>query len=563
MDKMGANFLYSLESVQSKLGANTLVLQIPIGAESNLTGIVDIVSQKAYYFEKKDIEESYSTGEIPSELLPQVSKFRNDLLEKVVLFDDDLLSKYVSDGTLSEDEIKFLIRKATISAKMFPVFCGTAFKNVGIKLLLDGIVDYLPSPFDCNETIAYSASNVTERIKLEDNDCAALAFKVVNNPFGKGSKTSGKLTFIRVYSGKLVPNTYFYNSNSKKEFRIGRLLRMHADKSKEVTEIKAGDIAAAVGLKEARTGDTICYKEKPLFLENISFADPVISIAIEPKTRNDEEKLKNSLEKISEEDPTLKYHSDKETGQMIISGMGELHLEVIVDKMRSQYDVEVNTGKPQVAYRETIKNIVQSQGKYIKQSGGHGQYGDVWIKFEPNPGKGFEFVNAIKGDAIHFQYIGSVEKGLIESLSSGLLLGYPVVDVKATLYDGSYHDVDSSEVAFKAAASICLRGSKEKLGIVLLEPVMNVEVVVPDEGDYCGKAISIINSRRGSIQNIELIGNLQKVYSHCPLSEMSGFLTELRSATAGRGTYSMEFFSYQEVPKEVSEDIIRKRTGSK
>lgn len=310
-------------------------------------------------------------------MVSQVSKFRSELVEKVVFFDDELLSKYVNGGTLSEEEIKFLVRKATISASIFPVFCGTAFKNVGIKLLLDGIVDYLPAPSDCKEVTAYSTVNVSEEVKLEDGNCAALAFKVVNNPFGKGAKTSGKLTFIRVYSGRLVPNTYFYNPNSKKEFRIGRLLRMHADKSKEVSEISAGDIAAAVGLKEIKTGDTICYKEKPLLLENISFADPVISIAIEPKTRNDEEKLKNSLEKISEEDPTLKYHSDNETGQMIISGMGELHLEVIVDKMRSQYDVEVKTGKPQVAYRETIKNTVQSQGKYIKQSGGHGQYGDV------------------------------------------------------------------------------------------------------------------------------------------------------------------------------------------
>lgn len=554
MDKTGADFFYSLKSVEDKLNASCLVLQLPIGSENDFQGVVDVISQKAFFFKLKDVEENFEIKEVPSFLLDKLSSYRQLLIEKVLEHDENLASKYLEGNSLTDEEIRFLVRKATVTGKHFPVFCGTAFKNIGIKFLLDGVVDYLPSPLDCSETKAFSVKDSSQIVKIGDGDCAALAFKIMNDPFGK-------LTFLRVYSGKVLSNSYLYNSTKQKTERISRLLRMHANKREEIKEISAGDIAVAVGLKNTNTGDTLCEENKQLLLETISFADPVISLAIEPKTKHDQDKISISLGKISEEDPTFRYYSDLETGQMIISGMGELHLDVIVERLKREYDVQVNVGKPEVAYRETIKNTVENEGKYIKQSGGHGQYGHVWIKFEPNPNKGFEFVDAIKGGVIPKEYINPVKEGLIESISSGLLLGYPMVDIKATLYDGSFHDVDSSELAFKIASSICFRESKSKLKIVLLEPVMKLEVVVPDE--YYGDIINNIISRRGSIEDAEKHGNLYKIYAKSPLSEMAGYSTTLRSLTKGRGTYSMQLHAYEEVPEYITEELLKKKNLNK
>ncbi|WNE41477.1 MAG: Elongation factor G [Mycoplasmataceae bacterium] len=554
MDKTGADFFYSLKSVEDKLNASCLVVQLPIGSENDFQGVVDIISQKAFFFKLKDVEENFEIREVPDFLLDKLSSYRQLLVERVIEHDENLASKYLEGNSLTNEEIKYLVRKATITGKHFPVFCGTAFKNIGIKFLLDGVVDYLPSPLDCSETKAFSVKDSSQMVKIGDGDCAALAFKIMNDPFGK-------LTFLRVYSGKVLSNSYLYNSTKQKTERISRLLRMHANKREEIKEIAAGDIAVAVGLKNTNTGDTLCEENKQLLLETISFADPVISLAIEPKTKHDQDKISISLGKISEEDPTFRYYSDLETGQMIISGMGELHLDVIVERLKREYDVQVNVGKPEVAYRETIKNTVENEGKYIKQSGGHGQYGHVWIKFEPNPNKGFEFVDAIKGGVIPKEYINPVKEGLVESIASGLLLGYPMVDVKATLYDGSFHDVDSSELAFKIASSICFRESKSKLKIVLLEPVMKLEVVVPDE--YYGDIINNIISRRGSIEDAEKHGNLYKIYAKSPLSEMAGYSTTLRSLTKGRGTYSMQLHAYEEVPEYITEELLKKKNLNK
>lgn len=554
MDKTGANFFYSLKSIEDKLNASSLVLQLPIGSENDFRGIVDVVTQRAYYFKAKDVEENFEIKEVPEDLVAQLTHYRQLLVEKVIEHDEELASKYLEGNLLSEAEIKMLVRKATITGKHFPVFCGTAFKHMGIRLLLDAVVDYLPSPLDCKEVKAFSAKDVSELVKIGPGNCAALAFKIMNDPFGK-------LTFLRVYSGKVVANSYLYNATKQKTERISRLLRMHANKREEIKEIAAGDIAVAVGLKNTSTGNTLCEENKAILLETINFADPVISLAIEPRTKSDQDKITTSLGKISEEDPTFKYYSDVETGQMIISGMGELHLDVIVERLKREYDVQVNVGKPEVAYRETIRNTVESEGKYIKQSGGHGQYGHVWIKFEPNPGKGFEFVDAIKGGVIPKEYINPVKEGLVDSISTGLLLGYPMVDIKATLYDGSYHDVDSSEIAFKIAASTCLRESKSKLRIVLLEPIMKLEVTVPDE--YYGDIINNVVSRRGSIEDAEKTGNLYKIHVKSPLSEMSGYSTTLRSLTQGRGNYSMELASYEEVPEYITEELLKKRNLGK
>lgn len=554
MDKTGANFFYSLKSVEDKLNASSLVLQLPIGSENDFQGIVDIVTQKAYYFKSKDIDENFETGEVPENLVSKLSQYRQLLVEKIIEYDEELASKYLDNNFLSESEIKLLVRKATITGKHFPIFCGTAFKHMGVRFLLDAVVDYLPSPNDSKKIKAFSVKDNSEVVQIGPGDCAALAFKIMNDPFGK-------LTFLRVYSGRITANSYLFNSNNQKMERISRLLRIHANKREEIKEIVAGDIAAAVGLKNTGTGNTLCGENKQFLLETINFADPVISLAIEPKTKTDQDKISFSLGKISEEDPTFKYYSDAETGQMIISGMGELHLDVIVERLKREYSVQVNIGKPEVAYRETIKNSIEAEGKYIKQSGGHGQYGHVWIKFEPNPNKGFEFFDAIKGGVIPKEYINPVKEGLIDSISSGLLLGYPMVDIKATLFDGSYHDVDSSELAFKIASSICFRESKSKLKIVLLEPVMKLEITVPDE--YYGDIINNIVSRRGSVENAEKIGNLYKIHVKSPLSEMSGYSTTLRSLTQGRGNYSMELASYEEVPEYITEELIKKRNLGK
>lgn len=554
MDKTGANFFYSLKSIEDKLNASSLVLQLPIGSENEFRGVVDVVTQKAYYFKAKDVLENFEIREVPQDLLAQLSHYRQLLVEKVIEHDEELASKYLEGAVLSEAEIKMLVRRATITGQHFPVFCGTAFKHMGIRLLLDAVVDYLPSPFDSKEIKAFSAKDPAEVVKIGPGNCAALAFKIMNDPFGK-------LTFLRVYSGKVLANSYLYNSTKQKTERISRLLRMHANKREEIKEIVAGDIAVAVGLKNTSTGNTLCEENKQVLLETINFADPVISLAIEPRTKSDQDKITTSLGRISEEDPTFKYYSDVETGQMIISGMGELHLDVIVERLKREYDVQVNVGKPEVAYRETIRNTVETEGKYIKQSGGHGQYGHVWIKFEPNPGKGFEFVDAIKGGVIPREYINPVKEGLVDSISTGLLLGYPMVDIKATLYDGSYHDVDSSEIAFKIAASTCFRESKSKLRVVLLEPIMKLEVTVPDE--YYGDIINNVVSRRGSVEDAEKIGNLYKIHVKSPLSEMSGYSTTLRSLTQGRGNYSMELASYEEVPEYITEDLLKKRNLGK
>ena len=550
MDKMGADFVYSLKTIDQRLGVNAKPIEWPIGAESEFRGVIDLVTMKAYEYDGKP-EEDAKEIEIPSELLEIAREKREELIEAVAEFDDDMMMTYLDGGEISIEMIKKAIRKGTLDAKFFPVMCGTALGNKGIKLLLDAVIDYLPSPLDI-PSIKGTTLNGEETVRhpSDDEPFSALAFKVMTDPF------VGRLTFFRVYSGHLSSGSYVLNSTKDFKERIGRILLMHANNRTEITDVYTGDIAAAVGLKNTTTGDTLCDEKKPVILEQMEFPEPVIELAVEPKSKADQEKMGIALQKLAEEDPTFKVHTDVETGQTVIAGMGELHLDIIVDRMRREFSVDANIGKPRVAYRETIKQSGECEGKYIKQSGGRGQYGHVWIRFEPNPDKGYEFVDEIVGGVVPREYIPVVDKGLQEALQSGILAGYPMVDVKATLFDGSYHEVDSNEMAFKIAASFALKEAKNKCKPVLLEPIMKVDVVVPDE--YFGNVMGDLTSRRGRPLGQENVGNAIKLSAMVPLSEMFGYATGLRSNTQGRGNFIMQFDHYEEVPTNIAAEIIKK-----
>ncbi len=550
MDKMGADFVYSLDTIKSRLGVNAKPIEWPIGAESEFSGVIDLVTMKAYQYDGKP-EEDAKEIEIPADLKDEAEKRRADLIETVAEYDDEVMEKYLEGEELTVEDIKKCIRRGTLDVKFFPVMCGTALGNKGIKLLLDAVIDYLPSPLDIESIKGTDLNgNEVERHPSDDQPFAALAFKVMTDPF------VGRLTFFRVYSGHLSSGSYVLNSTKDEKERIGRILLMHANNRSEISEVFTGDIAAAVGLKDTTTGDTLCDEKKPVILESMVFPEPVIQLAVEPKSKADQEKMGIALQKLAEEDPTFKVHTDHETGQTIIAGMGELHLDVLVDRMRREFSVECNVGKPQVAYRETIKQAGDCEGKYIKQSGGRGQYGHVWVKFEPNPDKGYEFVDAIVGGVVPREYIPVTDKGLQEALESGVLAGYPMIDVKCTLFDGSYHDVDSSEMAFKVAASLAVKETKKHCNPVLLEPIMKVDVSVPDE--YFGNVMGDITSRRGKPLGQESRGNAIMLSAMVPLAEMFGYATSLRSNSQGRGTFIMTFDHYEEVPKNIAEEIIKK-----
>ena len=550
MDKMGADFKYSLGTIESRLGVNAKPIEWPIGAENEFRGVIDLVTMKAYEYDGNP-EEDAKEIEIPAELKAIAEEKRADLLETIAEFDDEVMEKYLDGKELSVEEIKKAIRKGTLEVKFFPVMCGTALGNKGIKLLLDAVIDYLPSPLDIESIKCTDINgNEAERKPSDDEPFSALAFKVMTDPF------VGRLTFFRVYSGKLSSGSYTMNSTKGEKERIGRILLMHANNRTEITEVFTGDIAAAVGLKNTTTGDTLCDDKKQVILESMEFPEPVIELAVEPKSKADQEKMGIALQKLAEEDPTFKVHTNHETGQTVIAGMGELHLDVLVDRMRREFSVECNVGKPQVAYRETLKKAADCEGKYIKQSGGRGQYGHVWVKFEPNPDKGYEFVDAIVGGVVPREYIPVTDKGLQEALDSGILAGYPMIDVKCTLFDGSYHDVDSSEMAFKIAASMALKEAKNKCNPVLLEPIMKVDVTVPDE--YFGNVMGDITSRRGRPLGQESRGNAIQLSAMVPLAEMFGYATSLRSNSQGRGNFVMTFDHYEEVPKNIADEIIKK-----
>ena len=550
MDKLGASFEMSLKSIGERLGVNYAPIEWPIGAESEFDGIVDLVTMKAYHYDGQQIEEPTEI-EIPADLKDIVDTKRSELIESVVEFDDSLMEKYLEGEELSVDEIKSAIRKGVLEVKFFPVMCGTALGNKGTKLLLDAIVDYMPSPVDV-ESIKGTDLDGNEIVRhpSDSEPFSALAFKVMTDPF------VGRLTFFRVYSGHLSSGSYVLNATKNSKERIGRILQMHANNRSEITDVYTGDIAAAVGLKNTTTGDTLCEEKKACILESMEFPEPVIELAVEPKSKADQDKMATALQKLSEEDPTFRASTNHETGQTIIAGMGELHLDIIVDRMKREFGVEANIGQPQVSYRETITQAGECEGKYIKQSGGRGQYGHVWIKFEPNPDKGYEFVDAIVGGVVPREYIPVTDKGLQDAMKTGVLAGFPMVDVKATLFDGSYHDVDSSEMAFKVAASLALKEAKNKCKPILLEPIMKVQVVVPDE--YLGNVMGDITSRRGRPMGQESRGNALAIDAMVPLSEMFGYATSLRSNTQGRGQFTMTPDHFEEVPKNIADEIIKK-----
>ena len=550
MDKMGADFVYSLKTIDNRLGVNAKPIEWPIGAESEFRGVIDLVTMKAYEYDGKP-EEDAKEIEIPADLLEIAKEKREELIEAVAEFDDDMMMTYLDGGEISIDMIKKAIRKGTLAVKFFPVLCGTALGNKGIKLLLDAVIDYLPSPLDIPSIKGVTLDGEeTVRHPSDDEPFSALAFKVMTDPF------VGRLTFFRVYSGHLSSGSYVLNSTKDAKERIGRILQMHANHRTEITDVYTGDIAAAVGLKNTTTGDTLCDEKKPVILEQMEFPEPVIELAVEPKSKADQEKMGIALQKLAEEDPTFKVHTNQETGQTVIAGMGELHLDVLVDRMKREFSVEANIGKPQVAYRETIKQMGECEGKYIKQSGGRGQYGHVWVRFEPNPDKGYEFVDEIVGGVVPREYIPVVDKGLQEALQTGILAGYPMIDVKATLFDGSYHEVDSNEMAFKIAASFALKEAKNKCKPVLLEPIMKVDVTVPDE--YFGNVMGDLTSRRGRPLGQENVGNAIKLSAMVPLAEMFGYATSLRSNTQGRGNFIMQFDHYEEVPTNIAAEIVKK-----
>jgi elongation factor G len=556
MDRIGADFFRGVSMIKDRLKANPLPIQLPVGKEDYFKGIIDLVTMKAIIWDEESLGATFREEAIPAEDLELAQEYREKMIEELSSHDDVLMEKYLAGEELTNDEIVRAIRTSTIDIKICPVICGSAFKNKGVQDLLDSVVAYLPSPLDIPaiKGIKEGTDIEIERKADDTEPFSALAFKIMTDPF------VGQLTFFRVYSGVLSSGSYVYNSSKGKRERIGRILKMHANKREEIKEVYAGDIAAAVGLKYSTTGDTLCEEENAVVLESIEFPEPVISIAIEPKTKADQEKLGISLQKLASEDPSFRVRTDEETGQTIISGMGELHLEIIVDRMMREFKVEANVGKPQVAYRETITRKAKVEGKFVRQSGGRGQYGHVWIEIEPQePGKGYEFIDAVKGGVIPREFIPAVDKGIREAMDTGVLAGFPMVDFKVTLIEGSYHDVDSSEMAFKIAGSMAFKEGCAKAGAVILEPIMSVEVVVPE--DYMGEVIGDLNSRRGRIMGMESRGGAQVVASMVPLAQMFGYSTDLRSATQGRATYSMTFDHYEQAPKSVSEEIIAKVKG--
>ncbi|SOC39158.1 elongation factor G [Ureibacillus acetophenoni] len=554
MDKIGANFLYSVGTLHDRLQANAHPIQLPIGAEDQFEGIIDLVEMKAIFY-GNDLGTDITVSEIPEEYKAQAEEYREKLVEAVAELDEELMEKYFAGEEITLEELKAGIRKATLSVQFYPVVCGTAFKNKGVQLMLDAVIDYLPAPTDVAAIKGVNDDGEeVEKHSSDEEPFAALAFKVMTDPY------VGKLTFFRVYSGVLESGSYVQNSTKGKRERVGRILQMHANSREEISKVFAGDIAAAVGLKDTTTGDTLCDEKDHVILESMDFPEPVISLSVEPKSKADQDKMGQALQKLQEEDPTFRAHTDQETGQTIISGMGELHLDILVDRMKREFKVECNVGAPQVSYRETFRTSAQVEGKFVRQSGGRGQFGHVWIEFSPNEeGKGFEFENAIVGGVVPREYIPAVEAGLKDSLENGVIAGFPLIDIKAKLFDGSYHDVDSNEMAFKIAASMALKGAAKKCNPVLLEPIMKVEVVVPEE--YLGDIMGNITSRRGRVEGMEARGNAQVVRAMVPLSEMFGYATTLRSATQGRGVFSMVFDHYEEVPKSISEEIIKKNTG--
>ena len=555
MDRVGADFNMCVNDIREKLGGNGVPIQLPIGAEDSFEGIIDLITMKEYLFKDDTMGASYDIADVRAELLEEAQAAREHMLESVVETDDELMEKYFGGEEITEEEIKKAIRIATISGVIVPVLCGTAFKNKGIQPLLDAVVAYMPSPLDVGSVkgIDPKTEAPMERQPSDDEAFSALAFKILTDPF------VGRLSFFRVYSGVLNKGSYVLNSTKGKKERMGRLLQMHANKREELDVVYSGDIAAAVGLKETTTGDTLCDENKPIILEKMEFPDTVIQIAVEPKTKADQEKMGTALAKLAEEDPTFKVTSNQETGQTLISGMGELHLEIIVDRMKREFKVEANVGKPQVAYRETINGAADVEEKYAKQSGGRGQYGHVKIKVEANPDKGYEFINQITGGAIPREYIPAVDKGIQEALEAGVVAGYPVQDVKVTLYDGSYHEVDSSEMAFKIAGSMAIKKAMRAANPILLEPIFKVEVTTPEE--YMGDVIGDLNSRRGQVSGMTDRNNAKIINAQVPLAQMFGYATDLRSKTQGRASYSMEFEKYVQVPNNIAQQVIAERQG--
>lgn len=556
MDKLGADFLHANATLHDRLQANAHPIQLPIGAEDDFVGIIDLVKMKAFMY-GNDLGTEITEEEIPESHMELAQEWRTKLVEAVADMDEELMMQYLEGEEITEEQLRNGIRQATLSVDFYPVLVGSAFKNKGVQLLLDAVVDYLPSPLDVRAIVGHEQRDEEKTIKVEagdDQSFSALAFKVATDPF------VGRLTFFRVYSGTLESGSYILNATKDTRERVGRILQMHANSREEISEVFSGDIAAAVGLKDTTTGDTLCDLDHPVILESMEFPEPVIQVAIEPKSKADQDKMSIALQKLAEEDPTFRAETDHETGETIIAGMGELHLDIIVDRMKREFKVEANVGAPQVSYRETFTKQVQSEGKFVRQSGGKGQFGHVWIEFTPNEeGAGFEFEDAIVGGVVPREYIPAVKSGLEASLDNGVLAGYPLVDVKAKLYDGSYHDVDSNETAFKVAASLALKNAAQKAGAVILEPMMAVEITVPE--DYMGDIMGHISARRGNIEGSEQRGNATVVRGFIPLAEMFGYATSLRSATQGRGTFTMQFDHYEQVPKSIAEEIIKKNGG--
>ncbi|QNI30972.1 elongation factor G [Alloacidobacterium dinghuense] len=556
MDKAGADFEHVIETIRKRLGARPVAIQIPIGAEANFKGVVDLIEMRAIVWHDETMGAKYSVEPVPADLVKKAEAFRMQLIETVAENDDDMLHKFLEGETPTPEELKKALRNATIGMKVFPVMCGSAFKNKGVQTLLDAVVDYLPSPLDVPAVEGIDPADhsvILVREAKDDAPFSALAFKLINDPFGK-------LSFIRLYSGSLKTGDTVLNPRTGKTERVGRLVKMHANKREDITEIYAGDICACVGLKELKTGDTLCTPQHPIALSAITFPAPVIHVAVEPKTKADQEKMGLALARLADEDPTFKVHTDEDSGQTIISGMGELHLEILVDRMKREHKVEANVGEPKVAFRETIRKPAEAEGKYIRQTGGSGNYGHVKIRLEPNePGKGFEFIDAIRGGVVPKEYIKPTEQGIREALHNGVLAGYEMVDFKATLFDGSYHDVDSNEMAFKIAGSMAFKEAAKKASPVLLEPVMAVEVTVPEE--HMGTIIGDINSRRGRIEGMEHTGGSQVIKAMVPLKEMFGYVNDIRSSTQGRASYSMQFARYEEAPRMISEEIIGRNQG--
>jgi elongation factor G len=557
MDRVGADFFRGVAMIRDRLRANAVPVQLPIGSEENFRGIVDLIAMKAVLWDDDSLGARYRTEEIPADLLPAAEKYRSDLLEAIADSDEALLEKYLEGGEISETEVRDAVRKTTLTIKMIPVLCGSAFKNKGVQPLLDAVVDFLPAPTDVIAVSGRNPNSGEEETRTADDDApfSALAFKIMSDPF------VGTLTFLRVYSGVIESGSYVFNSTKGKKERVGRLLKMHANKREDIKEVYAGDIAAAVGLRDTTTGDTLCDDAKPIILESIEFPEPVISIAIEPKTKADQEKLGVSLQKLASEDPSFRVATDRETGQTIISGMGELHLEIIVDRLLREFKVDASVGKPQVAYKETVRRAAEHETKFVRQTGGRGQYGHVVLRVEPlGAGKGFEFKDGTKGGVVPREYVPAVEKGVRDATDGGVLAGYPIVDVKVTLLDGSYHEVDSSEMAFKIAGSMAFKDAAKKASPVILEPVMAVEVVVPEE--FSGPVFGDLNGRRGRIQGLDNRAGAQVITANVPLGEMFGYATDLRSMTQGRATYTMQFSHYEPVPQLISEEITAKAVGA-